>query len=153
LDYNFSSAGYKSAELMSLGDDTTGDQPSIAAMAKTIGPFSISSIGLAFDLTTMTLEVHFDASVKLGPIEMVIIGFMMGVTLSGCTLSSLPTPKPTINGLGVSYNEPLTTIAGSLNSTNELYLGGIDVGFSPYGFIAEGGYGTVIAPVSQQDDC
>jgi hypothetical protein len=84
---------------------------------------------------------------------MVIIGFMMGVTLSGCTLSSLPTPKPAINGLGVSYNEPLTTIAGSLNGTNEIYLGGIDVGFSPYGFIAEGGYGTVIAPVSQQDDC
>lgn len=128
----------------------TNEPEGEAAMGKhkdTQGPLSISNIGLRY--SGSTLSVLFDATIKLGPIEFSLLGFGIGIELTGLNLRSLATAHPTLSlkGLAAEYNEPPLIIAGifeNLSSPGMVkYVGGVSVSFEPYSFLAVGSYGEI----------
>jgi uncharacterized protein DUF6603 len=149
LDYAFtptsSTSGSNSNDMEALSvSDSDGSQPAMAPMQKTIGPLSISNVGLQYK--NQTLSILLDATVNFGPIAMEVIGFSIGVQLDrNNTLQNLPTPHVTVAGLGVSYNQPPTIVTGEFltftDNGNTIFAGGVDATFSPYSFVIEGCYG------------
>lgn len=129
-----------------------------AAMKKSIGPFSISNIGLKF--SNSTLSVCLDAAVAIGPIAMALLGFSIDLDFGhGHSLQhNFPTPgngiSVSLQGMAASFNKPPVTIAGGLIKQalpgGTFYAGGVDVAFVPWAFLAAGGYGELTDPLTQQ---
>jgi hypothetical protein len=113
-----------------------------ATLKKTIGPLTINNIGLQYK--NGSLGILLDATFKLGPIELELVGFSLMVPLAGFTINSILTPKVSINGLVVSFNEPPTSMAGMFAQlSSALYVGGLTVSMDPYVLTAAGAYGTI----------
>ena len=91
-----------------------------------------------------------NAQIKLGPIEMDMIGFALGLTLSGLTvnnLESIVNPDRLhvkIDGLGVDFGQGSLAIAGvflhQTTADEDSFSGGVGVSFEPYTFVAVGEY-------------
>lgn len=128
--------------------DTSGDPPGETHMAvykKTIGPLSITNIGLQYK--DHVLAVHVDAELLLGPIGLSLLGLTLELTLKGeFNLQKIPSGeiKVSLDGMAVSFDQPPIAIAGLFKhtetSTEESYGGGLIVGFDPYRFMAAGVY-------------
>ncbi|KAK3338676.1 hypothetical protein B0T25DRAFT_599354 [Lasiosphaeria hispida] len=137
----------KSTELSTAGairvaDDAPDPGSGQAPLKKTIRPLTLSNIGLQYK--DGSLGILLDATFKLGPIELELIGFQLMVSLKDTTISSKMTPHVSINGLSVSFNEPPTSMAEMFAKLSEgLYAGGLTVSFAPYALTAAGAYGTV----------
>ena len=130
-----------------------------AAMGKlstSQGPLSFSNIG--FKYSGGKLQVLFDATVKLGPLEFELLGFGISLDFSGGinlrTLSKLAFGHGldlNLKGLGCEYNNSPLVIAGLFEDLSVppnliKYVGGVSVGFEPYNFMAVGGYEEITQP-------
>lgn len=123
-------------------------EPTTGALSKNTKFLSISSVGLQYKEGILWLSMN--AQIKLGPIEMDMIGFALGLTLSGLTvnnLESIVNPDRLhvkIDGLGVDFGQGSLAIAGvflhQTTADEDSFSGGVGVSFEPYTFVAVGEY-------------
>lgn len=132
--------------------DTPGDTPGgtpgdthMAPYKKSIGPLSISHIGLQYKDHVLT--VHVDAELLLGPIGLSLLGLTLEITLKDeFNLQKIPSGqiKVSLDGMNVAFNQAPIEIAGLFKhtetATEDSYGGGLIVGFDPYRFMAAGVY-------------
>ena len=139
-------------------DDAT-NPPTTGTLKKDSSFLSISGVGLQYSQGTLWLFLN--ASIKLGPIEMDLIGFGIGLKLVGDgainlgDLSNLSSDADALKkalsfqlqGLAMDFNQPPVLIAGAfehiVTATLDAYRGGIAVGVEPYDFVAVGEYAEV----------
>ena len=107
---------------------------------KRLGPITTSNIGLKFENKNMV--VVLDAALKLGPIEMHLLGFELGLNLKALSEDTFSF-KISFSGLGLAVNSPPLPLAGSLEKQDALYVGGVLAEMQPYSFTAAGAYGMV----------
>ncbi|KAF5536846.1 hypothetical protein FNAPI_11620 [Fusarium napiforme] len=134
-------------------DDSFGSRATTSPMNKTMGPVTITGIGVAVDVDGEKLKIIIDGTVKLGPIDLTLIGFSLDFDLKGVTLTTLEKIKlPTFNlaGLAVGFQKDPITIAGlferQITPGSDLYLGGAIIGFKEWRLEAGGYYGKSKAP-------
>ncbi|OIW33122.1 hypothetical protein CONLIGDRAFT_666486 [Coniochaeta ligniaria NRRL 30616] len=143
LDYAFNSD--KKGEEMALVSDTPPPDSGSgkASMKKTLGPVTLDSIGLLYK--DGKLGIILDATFKLGPVELQLLGFSIAVPLSAAqNIGSLLDPSVSINGLAMSFNQPPTSMAGEFARIgDDLFAGGLSISFEPYLVTAAGAYGTI----------
>lgn len=148
IDYQFKSKKKpsQSGVILAAADEEPNQPSGMASYAKKAGPLSISNLGFSF--ANSTFSVMVDATVEIGPMEFQLVGFSLNMALGGkFDLHHLPTPKPGLNGLAISYDKPPLQIAGLLNhyetEAENLYQGALAAGFKAWQFSAAGCYGTV----------
>lgn len=153
LDHAFSAApgstpGWHNALFKDTGDPPSSSNVSKAAITKTIGALSISNLGLQYK--DGHLLVLLDATVKLGPIELDLLGFGLDLDFSTpgkysiMGTKELPPIKPNLNGLGFGFSNPPVTAEGMfLMQGDDFFVGGVTIGFEPYLFVAGGCYGVI----------
>ena len=130
--------------------DSNAGGMSKAAVHKTIGPLSLSNIGLQYK--DLTIIITLDASLTLGPIGVELLGFGLGLRLTSTIFSSpkLPDFSFQLRGLGAALDKPPIILAGLFedlsNGQTELFAGGIAISMKEYSFLALGSYGVVIDP-------
>lgn len=112
-------------------------------MVKTLGPLSISNVGI--DLNDDIISLKLDAKCKLGPIEFDLLGFSIGLDFSSLKLNDLSTliPSFSIDGLAASFDVPPLELAGLFEKKGDTYSGGCILGMTPYTLMAVGSYGVV----------
>ncbi len=122
-------------------------------LSKTIGPLTISNIGVKLDSGIIWLTV--DATITLGPLSFDLLGFGVGFDLTkadkGLSAASIEGLAASIqvqlSGMGLGFENPPITIAGVFNHDEQpgvnSYSGGVAVGFPPYTLIAVGEYDEV----------
>jgi hypothetical protein len=123
-------------------------EPATGALSKNTKFLSISSVGLQYKEGTLWLSMN--AQIKLGPIEMDMMGFAIGLTLSGLTVDNLKSIVDSdhlsvkIDGLGVDFGQGSLAIAGvflhQTTADEDSFSGGVGVSFEPYTFVAVGEY-------------
>lgn len=126
-------------------EDPTEDpteETHMAVYKKSIGPLSISNIGLQYK--NNALAVHLDAELLVGPVGLSLLGLMVKITLND-KLNLLESEiEVSLDGMAVSFDKSPIEIAGLLKhtetETEESYEGGLIVGFDPYRFMAAGVY-------------
>lgn len=126
------------------GDSHLSGDPVSAPLNKTVGPLSISNVGLDLvDNTIITLTL--DAKCKLGPIEFELLGFSIGLDFIKATLNNLSSLEPTfsVDGLAASFDAPPLELAGLFEKKGDTYFGGCVLGLAPYTLMAVGSYGVV----------
>ena len=125
---------------------------------KTFGPVTILGVGIGFDMGTQTLKLALDGTVKMGPVELTLLGFSVSFNLKGATLQNFTAmeARPTfqLDGLGISFQKDPLTIAGLFEhkiigegtpQKTDMYVGGAIVGFKQWMLEAGGFYGTTTA--------
>ena len=129
-------------------DTTTGT--SKATLEKTVGPFSVSNVGIRYE--NSELVIFLDIHANMGPIKLVLMGFGFGLNLKNTSLKDIVTQVPTfhLQGMGVEFNQPPVGITGMFVERQQdnvkLYVGGIALTIAPYSFMAVGAYGEVKKP-------
>ncbi|KAH6949755.1 hypothetical protein BKA56DRAFT_606801 [Ilyonectria sp. MPI-CAGE-AT-0026] len=122
--------------------------PAMAPMGKTIGPLTISNLGLHYQ--NSQLSIMLDATLKLGPIRLSILGFTLSADFSRkdesgnpFSFHNLPSLSASITGLGAEFDEPPVVMTSLFEKQNDLYLGGVAISVQPYVFQAAGEYGII----------
>lgn len=135
--------------------------PSKGALAKKTKFLTLSNIGLQYKDGVLWLIL--DATLSLGPIEIALLGFGLGLpigkkyesktdkSIKSFTLNDMleivEHVEFQISGLGVSFNRPPLLLAGvfehEVTALEDAYRGGIAVMFTPYAFLAVGQYSIV----------
>jgi hypothetical protein len=118
-----------------------------------LGPLSITAVTLQYKEQGMgsqkILSIVLDATFIMGPMSFSLLGFSLGVPLSGdITLNNLAHLASEIvvgiQGLALSFSSPPLLIAGGFEhqvvADGEIYLGGLGVGWPPYTFVGLGEY-------------
>ena len=127
-----------------------GDGTSKAALEKTAGPLKITNVGVRFEAGE--LIIFCDIIAHLGPIGFSLLGFGMGLNLTGITLKDIATLVPNLHlsGMGIEFNQPPVTMTGIFVDKSEanmkMYIGGVALTVDPYSFMAVGAYGEVKKP-------
>ena len=147
----------KAADTTPTTDDSSDDAPvAKGALGKTIGPLTISNIGVKLDSGFVWLTV--DANLALGPLSFDLLGFGVGFDLTkankGLSTQSIEnlaaSLQVTLHGMGLGFENPPITIAGVFNHDEQpginSYSGGVAVGFPPYTLVAVGEYDEVTPP-------
>ena len=117
---------------------------SMGALHKTFGPVTISNIGIQFKSNHLIIKL--DATVKLGPIELDLLGAGLDLDFSGpsSSLLHLPSISFVLSGLGFGYSKPPVVASGLFEKQgDDFFVGGVVVAFQPYLFMASGCYGIV----------
>jgi hypothetical protein len=136
-------------------DDSSDTDAPVAkgALGKTIGPLTISNIGVKLDSGFVWLTV--DATITLGPLSFDLLGFGVGFDLTkadnGLSAASIEglaaSLQVQLHGMGLGFENPPITIAGVFNHDEQpgvnSYSGGVAVGFPPYTLVAVGEYDEV----------
>lgn len=128
-----------------------------APMKKSIGPFSISNVGVKF--SNSKLSVCLDAEVAIGPVAMAMQGFSIDLDFGhGHDLQhKFPTIEDgitiSLQGLSAAYDRPPLSIAGALlieqvPTGGTFYAGGVEISFEQWQFLAAGGYGDLTDPLT-----
>lgn len=125
--------------------------PTKGALKKQTQFLTISSISLQYKQETLWL--FLDASLVLGPIELDLIGFGIGIVLSKVKLNDLRSLDLAhdlvwqLHGMAMDFDQPPVLIAGvfehEVTDTLDAYRGGIAVALEPYDFVAVGEYAEV----------
>ncbi|KAK4040195.1 hypothetical protein C8A01DRAFT_35797 [Parachaetomium inaequale] len=125
---------------------TAPGDSSMATFHKTVGPLTISNIGIQFKDGRLTILL--DATFQLGPINLALLGFGLELNFSQPDANLLHPPGASgiISGLGFGFVQPPVTIAGLFERRpradgSDFFLGGVVVTFEPYLFAAAGCYG------------
>ncbi|KAF5531684.1 hypothetical protein FMEXI_12830 [Fusarium mexicanum] len=118
--------------------DTTSNTSTVK-FEKRLGPLTISNIGLKFE--SGNIVVVLDATLKVGPVEMKIMDFGLGLKLSDLSKDTF-TFVPSLSGFGLAIDSPPLDLAGALIKRDNFYMGGVMAAFKPYIFQAVGAYGT-----------
>jgi len=141
-----------------VADDAGPDEApeSKGAIGKTIGPLTISNVGVKLDDGFVWLSL--DAILALGPLSFDLIGFGVGFDLkkankglSAASIEGLAASlQIQLHGMGLGFERPPITIAGvfmhdDVGGVNS-YSGGVAVGFPPYTLVAVGEYDEVTPP-------
>lgn len=137
-------------------DDTAGQTSGTDALTKgaltfTYGPLTISAIALHYkeEGGKRILSLTMDATFDLNPTTFSLLGFGIGLDLSGLKLDDLSDAAShlsvELHGLTLSFNKPPLMIAGGFEheiepSGEEIYKGGIGVSFPLYTFVGLGEY-------------
>ncbi|PPJ51887.1 hypothetical protein CBER1_09060 [Cercospora berteroae] len=130
----------------------SGEGTATGDLAKKVGPIAVSNVGIRFEDNVLLL--FFDIAAHLGPVQVMLLGFGIGVNLKKLNLQSLASIEPQfqLKGMGISFQQPPIGIAGMFKdastSTQRLYMGGVAVSFKPYSFMAVGEYGEIARPGS-----
>ena len=126
------------------------DGAATSPWSKTLGPLTISSIGLKYEKDAQKnnkLQLTLNATVKLAGVEVSLKGFGIRFTVHTGKNSGfhfdISDIQILLSGLGFSFNEPPLMIAGAMEKTKDGFVGGIAVQFEPYSFLAEGAYTVV----------
>lgn len=154
LDYAFGrpekdsvvkAAAVHTMHLAAASPDMPQGDTAMAKLQKTQGPLTIENFGLRY--SGSTLSILFDATVKLGPIEFVLLGFGFSLTFGkDVSLRSLSniTPSLDLSGLAIEFKDPPVEIAGIFEKVDSnKYVGGVVLGMDPYSFTAVGSYGEI----------
>lgn len=148
LDYSFMAGRKKPPSgqfAVSAAVDPSTPTQSKTAVNKTIGPLSVSNIGLQYEKGM--LSVLLDASLSLGPISLAVLGFKIGVNVADLfkDLTSLHLGVD-FSGLAAGLDKPPLILAGLFTkfttSGGVIYSGGVVVSIKPYGVLAFGSYGS-----------
>ncbi|KAF5645316.1 hypothetical protein F25303_5657 [Fusarium sp. NRRL 25303] len=95
---------------------TSGTGKSVVAMTKTFGPLLVKNVGLWMEGDNFcTVKLSVDATVKLGPVTFILLGFTLTLDLSSLTHPDhLATFVPTVGleGMAVSFERPPTRLTG-----------------------------------------
>ncbi|KAK4166870.1 hypothetical protein QBC43DRAFT_204940 [Cladorrhinum sp. PSN259] len=129
----------------------------LAPYKKSAGPLSISTISFGWKGTPKeggTLSISLDASVVIGPVGFGLVGFKLEIPITSQTsLRNLPTPKVSVDGLAASFNKPPLIISGAflhkVIDGDDIYAGGLLIGYNVYLFQAVGFYGDMTDPVTK----
>ena len=142
------------SDLENVADDpaNAGGGTQKTAFKVSIGPISISNVGVRFSNSVLT--ICLDASVAIGPIAMALMGFGVDFDFgNGHNLqTNFPDPSPTLQGLVVDFDRPPLVIGGGLvqqpttTPGDFYYAGGVTVGFKMWTFLAAGAYGQLTDP-------
>ncbi|KAL6413187.1 hypothetical protein AUP68_02688 [Ilyonectria robusta] len=120
----------------------------VAPMAKTAGPLSITNIGLSVSGSSYsTISISLDATIQLGPVGFALMGFAFTVDLASVTslegLSKLPF-RVDVKGMAVAFEKPPTRMAGLILKFDNLdeagFMGAIAISFKTWSAIASGMY-------------
>lgn len=133
--------------------DSAPSAPAKGAVATKLGPLSITAVTLQYKEQASRgqkiLSVVLDATFAMGPMSFSLLGFSIGVPLSGSiTLDNLKGLASQIvvnlQGLSLDFNNPPLLIAGGFEHEivpdGEIYMGGLGISFPPYTFIGVGEY-------------
>jgi hypothetical protein len=118
-----------------------------ASVHKSVGPLSVSNIGLQYK--DKKLFIVLDATLALGPISLSLLGFGIGAELSSDLFTNFKIPNISIElrGLAAALDKPPMLLAGLFEDmstpTMELFAGGITVNVKAYSFLAFGSYGII----------
>jgi hypothetical protein len=130
-----------------------GKPPSKGTIQLHTGILDITAVSLQYKQPD--LYVFLDATLALGPLELSLIGFGIGLNIGAIKLNDLSTIVTgldfQLHGLSVSFDEPPILISGCFyhdtiqngNATEDVYRGGIAVEIPPYTFVAVGEYAVV----------
>ncbi|KAL9607824.1 MAG: hypothetical protein Q9167_007297 [Letrouitia subvulpina] len=139
---------FAAAEFASTPTAVTTDSGSTKApLSKSIGPLTIHNVGL--QTKDGYLYILIDATVALGPIQLSVVGFGVGLPLSRFNLNTLKTLTASdfniaLSGMSVYFNSPPVLISGVFiidsTPTYEAYKGGLSVSIDPYSILAVGEY-------------
>ncbi|KAF8848465.1 hypothetical protein BDZ45DRAFT_269894 [Acephala macrosclerotiorum] len=148
------------ARTQSLPRTSTDPAPSIAPSPPTkgtvvlkLGPLSITAVTLQNKEQSAgsqkILSIELDATFAMGPMSFSLLGFSLGVPLSGkITLKDLSGLAEhvivSIHGLSFEFRSPPLLIAGGFEheivADGEIYMGGLGICFPPYTFVGLGEY-------------
>ncbi|KAL8832469.1 MAG: hypothetical protein Q9191_000239 [Dirinaria sp. TL-2023a] len=148
-------ARFTATAMMGIADDNTAAGPAVqqdsgstkAPLSRSIGPLTIHNIGL--QTKNGYLYMLLDATVALGPIQLTVTGFGVGMPLSRFNLNELKNLVITdfdiaLSGMSVYFNSPPVLISGvfQIDSTPayEAYKGGLAISIDPYSLLAVGEY-------------
>ncbi|KAH6949436.1 hypothetical protein DER45DRAFT_544800 [Fusarium avenaceum] len=122
----------------------------IAPMSKTMGPLSISSMGVSLSGNSFSnILVSLDATANLGDVTLKMLGLTLAINLEGIrTLEDFKDLKfkPGITGIGVSFEKSQLRLAGlftpfgSTEDSENGFMGAIAVSVDKWSAIAAGMY-------------
>ncbi|KAL5605789.1 hypothetical protein FOVSG1_005936 [Fusarium oxysporum f. sp. vasinfectum] len=119
--------------------DTTSNT-STAKFQRRLGPLTISNIGLKFE--SGNIVVVLDATLKVGPVEMQVMDFGLGLKLADLSKDTFSF-IPSLAGFRLAIDSPPLDLAGALIQRGDFYMGGVMAAFKPYIFQAVGAYGII----------
>ncbi|KAF2994237.1 hypothetical protein E8E13_000189 [Curvularia kusanoi] len=131
--------------------------PSKGALKKETPFISISAV--SFQYKNGRLWIFLDGTIALGPLEFSLVGFGVGLNLTGLKLNNLSHVADDIDfqlrGMEVAFDKPPILIAGAFyhdviergSQTEDAYRGGVTVTIPPYTFVAVGEYAEVTTNV------
>lgn len=126
-----------------------------APVKKSSGLLTINHIQLHYKESNLSIQM--DAVFSIGPLMFALFGFQIGMDFSGgASLESLDIRKVTvsIDGMAASFKKPPLTLEGGLihkkTADEDIFAGGIAIGFVPWLFQAAGFYGKKRKPNSEE---
>jgi hypothetical protein len=147
LDYAFGGKK-KSSSDVKVDENVNGNEgePTSAPLEKKLGPVSISAISLDFDMNKQILTLQLTGTLKLGPLELSLIGFGVSFPLKHLKGGEFPVPSFSLRGLAIAFERNPLTIAGMfaygpIPPDGYYYKGAAAIGFVPWLFEGGGYYG------------
>jgi hypothetical protein len=149
-------AGSSGTGLTTTSEPQGGKPPSKGAVKLHLGILDITAVSLQYKQNH--IWVFIDATLAMGPLALSLIGFGVGLNISGVSLNNLSSLDKLVgridfqlHGMEVSFDKPPILIAGCFyhdvtqngNQTVDAYRGGIAVAIPPYTFVAVGEYAIV----------
>ena len=135
--------------MSTLEDDSPATPPPPAptvGWSKTIGPLTISAIGLSF--ANSTIQVTLNAKIAFGPAEAIIDGLGLSYPMTDFSTFDMSKVEPLISGIGIEMNTLPVVVSGMLIKKPGGFAGGIVIEVEPYTFLAVGSYGDATVPNS-----
>ncbi|KAI5783944.1 hypothetical protein DFH27DRAFT_615802 [Peziza echinospora] len=134
---------------MEEDEEAEEEAASTSPVKKTIGPLTLTGLGLKFNMKQRALTIIADGSVKLGPLDLALSGFSVTFTFGEqFNLKNLGavTLGWGLHGIAAGFTQAPLTLAGMFEhgvnaDKRDYYQGGATVGFVPYVFQAAGYYG------------
>ena len=147
LDYLFGRPKPSKGKVIPLDENVSTPSAGLTPFNKKVGPVTITSFGLKFNLKTQKLSFLINGTVAVGPLELSLQGLGISFMFNGTsTLRDLTNISMdfSLNGLGLSFQKSPVILAGYLEHTKtpslDKFQGGATIGFKPWMFQAAGYY-------------
>ena len=129
------------------GPSSTGPT-STTPFSKTLGPLTISAIGLKYEGGNLSLTL--DAKITLGAAVGTLKGFGIRFPMQDVYTFDVSNVKTLVEGVGLEMNRPPVVLAGMLVHDLTSYSGGVTIEIEPYTFLAAGYYGVILNSKGQK---
>ncbi len=130
-------------EMVVQETDDTPAGTSKATLEKTIGPFSVSNVGVRYEDAQLT--IYLDITAHLGPHQSCTAGLPIWPEPPEYQSPSdivLQVPTFHLQGMGIEFSNPPVQIAGlfveRVTDNATMYVGGVALTIVPYSFMAVG---------------
>lgn len=141
---------FRDGDDLSLAEADQSSGKTITPMSKTLGPLSVSSIGLSITGQSFSnIVVSLDAALSLGPVNIKLLGLTLAINLEKVvSLDDLGKLVFVVGlgGMAIDFEKSPTRLAGifvpfgSQNDSEAGYMGAIAVSVSKWSAIAAGMY-------------